>query len=86
MLKEQEAQRIAALDESLREVDSGMERINGFLGIAPDRFNSVLGFGALNILLLYGGKHRTYDMKQGYSTIPVRPPAYAWRYCQRVVF
>jgi hypothetical protein len=35
MLKEQEAQRIAALDESLREVDSEMERINGFLGIAP---------------------------------------------------
>ncbi|KAF2254418.1 hypothetical protein BU26DRAFT_527541 [Trematosphaeria pertusa] len=32
----QEAQRRAALDESLREVDSEMERINGVLGIASD--------------------------------------------------
>jgi hypothetical protein len=36
LLKEEEAQSIAALDESLRGVDSEMERINGFLGIAPD--------------------------------------------------
>jgi len=36
MLKEQETQRIAALDESLREMNFEMERIDGFLGIAPD--------------------------------------------------
>lgn len=36
MLKEQEEQRIAALDESLREVGPKMERINGFLGIVPN--------------------------------------------------
>lgn len=36
MLSEQEVQRRAALDESLREVDSEMERINGVLGIASD--------------------------------------------------
>ncbi|KAF2258095.1 hypothetical protein CC78DRAFT_587545 [Lojkania enalia] len=36
MLREQEVQRRAALDESLREVDSEMERINGVLGIASD--------------------------------------------------
>jgi hypothetical protein len=36
VLREQEAQRQATLDESLREVDSEMERINGLLGIASD--------------------------------------------------
>ncbi|CAO2655038.1 Nn.00g117710.m01.CDS01 [Neocucurbitaria sp. VM-36] len=36
MLSEQEAQRRAALDDSLCEVDSEMERINGVLGIASD--------------------------------------------------
>ncbi|KAF1837045.1 kinase-like protein [Decorospora gaudefroyi] len=35
-VSEQGAQRRAALDESLREVDSEMERINGVLGIASD--------------------------------------------------
>jgi len=36
MFTEQEVQRRAALDESLREVDSEMERINRVLGIASD--------------------------------------------------
>jgi hypothetical protein len=37
---EQEAQRLATLDESLREVDSEMERITRFLGIASDGWTS----------------------------------------------
>jgi hypothetical protein len=36
MFKEQEVQIRVALDESLREVDSEMERINRLLGIASD--------------------------------------------------
>ncbi|KAJ4349361.1 uncharacterized protein N0V89_007975 [Didymosphaeria variabile] len=36
VLTEQEAQKRAALEESLREVDYDMERINGVLGIASD--------------------------------------------------
>jgi hypothetical protein len=36
MIEEQEVQRRTALDELLPEIDSGMERINGFLGIASD--------------------------------------------------
>jgi hypothetical protein len=37
---EQEVQKKAALDESLREVDSEMERINGLLGVASDGWTS----------------------------------------------
>ncbi|KAF1917508.1 kinase-like domain-containing protein [Ampelomyces quisqualis] len=36
VVSDQELQRIAALDESLREVDCEMERINGLLGVASD--------------------------------------------------
>ena len=36
LLVEEEAQRITALDESLRDFDNEMERINGVLGVASD--------------------------------------------------
>jgi len=46
VLGEQEAQRRAALAESLHEVDSEMERINGVLGIASDGWMSNESFGS----------------------------------------
>ncbi|PVH97319.1 hypothetical protein DM02DRAFT_597827 [Periconia macrospinosa] len=39
-LEEQEVQKRTALDESLREVDGEMERINGILGVASDGWTS----------------------------------------------
>lgn len=40
VLREQDMQEITALDKSLREVDSEMERIKEFLGIASDGWNA----------------------------------------------